>query len=590
LNFITSFTISQYFKFTSVMTIPPIPPHLLSHFESNRSFNGLNREACTTLITQLLSLDASFIANTAFFKNNSIPSSYQLTLPGCKAICGPQRYIHPDAGAIINAWMLPILTVFAQVNLRNRKALIDGPHLMGDVLDWFWCLIWQLEGAKKAARAARRAWIARREESGVRVGEVVEADFQGLELNGLGQEGQVQRQKEDTSSREEALVLSEDDWIIAQGTVNMYLGALRGNAGNNGCQHDFWMKVIRISRRETPANHENSSVSSQVSSILSVNRQDRLMVDFAQALSNGRTYSIGNTILALLLWGFQVISSFSVVIGGSPHTLPGARIGLSMTLHFVVPAVLITNFMGSFPSETFCEEQLYRIAYFHGCNFRTALEEIRQSDAEENKTKYYPGTRLASLLALDATGVYRRSPRFPHQRGPKSTYRSPFLLFLAASPILISITFALANLWYIPPKGITTRFLIVLSIFLIYTTSAFLTALLQHITLSARIHVLILSLKDIFCALAVLSLLLTATIGVWNNCDGWAPYWNRFVVLDRQHLETNWKRVYPAIFALDILFLLLVTGGMYYAVGKEGIKLLRWSGERRDRMFKLLYP
>ena len=110
------------------------PLHLLVPLQILRStynLNSFNREACKSVITGLASIDGSIFSNAALFKAHSSIDNYQLTLDGCKALCSSKVYIHPDLGSIINAWMLPILAVFAQVNLRNRKALIDAPHLIG---------------------------------------------------------------------------------------------------------------------------------------------------------------------------------------------------------------------------------------------------------------------------------------------------------------------------------------------------------------------------------------------------------------------------------------------------------------------------
>jgi hypothetical protein len=152
--------------------------------------------------------------------------------------------------------------------------------------------------------------------------------------------------------------------------------------------------------------------------------------------------------------------------------------------------------------------------------------------------------------------------------------RRAFLFGIATLPVLISSGGALIVLWRLPPKGVTHRFLVVIGLNCGYLLSAYITAITRITKRSRKWYFLTILIKDSFVSAASLVLSIMSIIGGFNNCEGWAPLHNRFVVLDQKSFEHNWKYIYPIVFWVELVLQAGVFLLLYFVIHKKGFKVL----------------
>lgn len=67
-------------------------------------------------------------------------------------------------------------------------------------------------------------------------------------------------------------------------------------------------------------------------------------------LAGGRTDELVRTVLALILYLYQMVSNFVPAVGGTPLSPSGSRIDTGVLLSCFVPAIILTNAVGTLPS------------------------------------------------------------------------------------------------------------------------------------------------------------------------------------------------------------------------------------------------
>ena len=92
------------------------------------------------------------------------------------------------------------------------------------------------------------------------------------------------------------------------------------------------------------------------------NELNELMNETALELANTRTENILRTCLAVILYFWQVVSSFVPGIGGGNTSLPAGRIGTAAFMTWTIPIILLSNIIGGFPSDRSCFLIMHRFA------------------------------------------------------------------------------------------------------------------------------------------------------------------------------------------------------------------------------------
>ncbi|KAF2175982.1 hypothetical protein K469DRAFT_761694 [Zopfia rhizophila CBS 207.26] len=319
-------------------------PPILHKPVSKKKTKRLDWKECPKLVELQLNSSQISITDQAFFSKGSSP-----TLIG-SPITVAAKSVAPSEIEAIN---IPRPTiVVSRRSSRVTGSTVDRPS---DVpgRDSFHTAATTL-AAIESSRDVISSQQSPNEQSGTVSMTSNESSSENLLVNVVGSvEGQVAGQV--------PLDITEEDLKRSKATVYTILEPILGKVG---CQHDFLRELFRTS---SP-------------SILSVESQQRFIVDVAQALSHGRTHTVSLVTVALTLYVLTSAASFSVVLGGNPTTVPSGRIAVAMNFHYLVSAVLITCLIGSFPSRAYCIEQFKRVAHAYGLDFGQARKNFTFED------------------------------------------------------------------------------------------------------------------------------------------------------------------------------------------------------------------
>lgn len=312
---------------------------------------------------------------------------------------------------------------------------------------------------------------------------------------------------------------------------------------------------------------------------LSATQITRSLGRTALELADSRTDEIMRTGLAILLYVYQVIAAFVPRVGGGSTSPPGGRIGTAMFLSWLVPAVLLSNAMGGFTSRRTCIRILERFA-------RCVSPRPRKSSECLILVLFSQGTTSAYFESQSWSGaIYTYRSKRMFAAGPGDHHTS-LLCLLSTSPVIISIMLASIILWKTPPGGLSCRIFWILGIGLAWLLSASITwATWRFGIVTGKSHWRFTLAKDSIMAIPSVVIIFLSSSGLFNSCRCWSnvytPGSRAYIRLNVEPLfEQNARTVYPALVAICLTLQLVVFGCMVY-LGKNGLRIMRWSEKEK---------
>ena len=250
----------------------------------------------------------------------------------------------------------------------------------------------------------------------------------------------------------------------------------------------------------------------------------RLIRKRARSILRQRTNEVLRTILAVVIYIFQVVSAFVPKVGGSgdPSNNPsGGKIGPAMLLSWLVAVVLLSNAVGDlgFPADT--REKVSR--FTKGTEQQIANR--RAGEVSELKVtlklfgKQWGPWTSPEVSAIWAGGMYCYQPR-------KGLRNSGWKLgLISVLPVLVAYFTALAVL-EAGPTEFSCRSFFVIGALGYWIFSALLTYALslhwvQSRFASGKYLWYIILIKDFLVAVPILGLIVATSCGYWNTCYCW---------------------------------------------------------------------
>lgn len=306
----------------------------------------------------------------------------------------------------------------------------------------------------------------------------------------------------------------------------------------------------------------------------------------AVRLADGRTNEITRTILAIILYFFQLVAAFVPKVGGTAPGPPGGRIATGVLLSWLVPVVLLSNVAGNLTSHRTAHDILVDFAAKTGAS---QYEIVDQHSALLPQSYRFGRTLVTDhSQSLNWSGSYYTYRPWKswnrRRRNPLPTRRS-LLLSLATSSVFFGFVGAMLVLWYQLPPGLNCRHVWVLGVTLFWCLSTVFTSTTNKPTLATGLYHWRLTLfKDAWVAFPSLTIIFLSAVGLFNFCWCWSgPFQyagvGRVPLLEKFYIQ-NAKSIYPTIVGIT----LCLRGTLVIAVmvsWRKAIRLLRWS--ERDR-------
>lgn len=304
-------------------------------------------------------------------------------------------------------------------------------------------------------------------------------------------------------------------------------------------------------------------------------------------LADSRTDESLRTWLAIFLYIYQIIASFVPEIGGGNTSPPGGRIGTAMFISWLVPAVLLSNAIGSFTSRRSCSSIMNRFADRTNNPFPPLLK--RRFSLFRGCI--IPGSGSDHFEALPwSGGIYTFRPwktRFLTNK--RSFTKTSLLLFLSILPLCIGMTGGFIIVWYTLPNGFNCRHFWMLGIFLAWLFSAFITTLSHSPSfITGKYHWRFVLFKDALIAIPSVLIIFLSSSGLFNSCfcwSGWLTYGKngaRVPLVTDGFYEIKDRTLYPGVVGITIFLQIGVAVGVWWG-WRNGLWLARWSEAVRHR-------
>lgn len=329
-------------------------------------------------------------------------------------------------------------------------------------------------------------------------------------------------------------------------------------------------------------------ITSERNSLDALASQYRLVSHFdewrrtAVHLAGSRTDELIRTVLALILYLYQLVSNFVPSVGGVPSSPPGSRIATGVLLSCFVPTIVLTNAVGAFASRRTAYDAIATLA------IRTdghAMQVARRRSfflsglpilAQESTSKYF------DALAWSG-GIYMYRPwKFRYITGTRSSSVHTILYgLLAATPVLIGFLGGSLLLWWQTPRGFNCRHIWLITVSLSWIASAIITQASYNLSFAmGKYHWRFILVKDACVALPSFLMFFLSTSGLFNSCWCWSGPWEYpgvgRVILPVTFYESNGTIMYPMTLSAALLLQLFVVVCIVF-FWRQGFRLLRWN-------------
>ncbi|KAL4863801.1 hypothetical protein BDV12DRAFT_177024 [Aspergillus spectabilis] len=449
-------------------------------------------------------------------------SNVILDLPGCRAECGPGTSFYDDVGPRLSTWLIPILLLIGNMHmarLGNEKyaALL---HFLGDPIDTMWSLLTKAETWSRCFSLAQRTIARAPNES---------------------QEHFNQR-------------------VIDVATIYAGIEELEGSGTDRF--KDYFDRILADKREDMTMDHFY-----------------HLCKEIANELSDSRSVELRRAGLAVFAYFYHVIAGFVDVIGGESSSPPGGRIGTSMFISWLIPAVLFRNAIGGFTSRRTClriMERFVKTVTHNSVEDRQMFSQDKSSYFLTNKLKttdFYTAQQWAGA-------IYCYRPQKILFKGGRRDISAFALFILSILPLLISSITSVALIWVTPTVGFDCRSLMMVCISIMWIISVGFTFLTWVTGLASGVyHYRLTLIKDALIGIPVLLIIILSSCGIFNSCICWSAIFSRkdgaFVVLDdSDERSINAKTYYPGLVAACLGLQMIVLMVMIWTV-RHGSALFR---------------
>ncbi|CEL04885.1 hypothetical protein ASPCAL06009 [Aspergillus calidoustus] len=465
----------------------------------------------TALANGTLSANSSIFHRSSTNSPFSQPENIILTLPGCKSTCGAGTSFYDDVGPRLSTWLIPILLLIGNMHmarLGNEKyaALL---HFLGDPIDTMWSLLTTAEVWSRAHSLAERTIPKAPGEQ--------EAHYKAR--------------------------------LVDVATLFAAIEELEGGSADRAADH-FHTTFSAILASRKPS--------------ISSDAFYHLVKETANELSDSRSAGLRRAGIAVFAYFYHVIAGFVDVIGGESSSPPGGRIGTSMFISWLIPAVLVSNALGGYASRRTAlriMERFVKVVSGEGVEDYQMFSADKRSSllsswmgrgsadggpSRTTTTDFYASQQWSG-------SIYCYRPRKILFRGGHRDTHPLTLFVLALLPLLISTTTSVTLIWVTPTIGFDCRSLMMVAISCLWLLSCAITFLTYTTRLADGVyHYRLTLIKDALIGLPVLGVIVLSSCGIFNSCLCWSALFSRrggaYVVLDdRDERGFNARTWYPAL-------------------------------------------
>lgn len=301
-------------------------------------------------------------------------------------------------------------------------------------------------------------------------------------------------------------------------------------------------------------------------------------------LAGSRTDELVRTVLALILYLYQLVSNFVPAVGGVPSSPPGSRIATAVLLSCYAPAILLTNAVGAFTSRRAAYDAIANLAvktngqalkFAHRISFFLPWSSLF---AQKSSSDYFDAL-------IWSGGMYMYRPwktRYITWTRSSTTY-TIMCFCLAATPVLIGFIGGSLLLWWQTPRGFNCRHIWLITVSLSWITSAIATQVMyNHSFATGKYHWRFILIKDAFVAVPSFLMFFLSASGLFNSCWCWSGPWEYpgvgRVILPVTFYESNGTIMYPMTLGAALFLQILVVAGIVI-FWRRGFRLLRWKGK-----------
>jgi hypothetical protein len=324
-------------------------------------------------------------------------------------------------------------------------------------------------------------------------------------------------------------------------------------------------------------------VFSQIKSIsqLTENEFDDLVAQTAQHLADSRTDERLRTVLATVLYIYQLVSAFVALVGGGSTSPPGGRIGLTMFMTWIVPSILLSNAIGGFTSRRTCYSFLeVFVKEATGTEDVWRVMQLIAPSLVKHRTVH---DYMGALAWSGSVYTYRPRKRLGFSAGEHDRNHC-IIFFLAAAPFVTSSIIGSVILWNTPPIGINCRNILIFAITGLVFCSTFFTHLTSLVFRESR-HWYVMLAKDTLIAVPSTILIFLACVGRFNSCWCWSAVYSlgpkaRVVLNAAPDFARYNATTYPILVAVCLALQCLSFVAMIW-VGWRGWNVMRWSEEEK---------
>lgn len=259
-----------------------------------------NRIRCLDRFTNLTQKNPAYMSqNPAYFFSNSIEFP-QLTLQGCREICGRRWGPYPDNGVRLLNWIIPLLLLLVNISYAaiGVKRFFMVVRVLGDPIGCIW---WHLTTLKMWVNSSCKAEI-----------------FIG-KLHDLNTDCEVR-------NAVTVVFFAAAKYIRSPGLIHAFDEALK----------KICDETLSIPERK--------------------DRFHTLLIA-GSTLAGSQVIDIRRTVFAVVVYIVQVVAVFVPAVGGSPNP-SGGRVSPAMLLIWLLPLVLLSNAIGDITSWKHAENVL----------------------------------------------------------------------------------------------------------------------------------------------------------------------------------------------------------------------------------------
>ena len=505
---------------------------------------AMDRASCEQSVMDLLKKDSNYSRphpQYFFGAEGGDALNPVLTLDGCLVLCedGPANLWYPDIGQRYMVFLLPIVALLFNMDVSplDKAKYYEIFNLLGNPIGCFEAML---------AKVKVWDWCARADEH------ICEAlGYSDNEAKGLGT----------------VLAMIEDILGPSFDPVKV-LEALTIN---------------RLPAQPPLSNHDQEWLRGQ--SLIAVIRE--AVLNAAYEVVDGRTNDIWRTYGGLVFYSLSVIAAFVTVVGGGNNSPPGGRIATALLLSWLIPAVLLSNFIGGYVSRRTTLRAMKRmVTTIDDCIIETPRRPSAQNEVGLLQLRGIlasPDVLLGNQRWNGGSDLYRPDSVASFDPSP----RKWIIRLVSTVPVFISFAFGFPILWLQPPQGLNCRSFLLIGITSLWLVSAAISwGTWSYMpwfrdTVNRHWHWRLTLLKDTIFGLGCLVMIFLSSAGLFNTCWCWSE---RLYYHDQAHVPLNIDGIYVTLEAKNYPMLAsvcIVLEGlsfvlMYFGL-RKGFKLFRWS-------------